>query len=72
MDYWTHILSSIHKVFPSQIIWFITKTLDEVIEMIESFKQYVIDLKNDGWELIEEVSDDYGYIKQKVSNIQPS
>jgi hypothetical protein len=41
------------------------KTLDEVIEMIENFKQYVLELKDEGWELIEEVTDDYGHIRIK-------
>ena len=33
--------------------------------MLEDFKQYLIGLKNDGYELEGEVDDDYGFCRRK-------
>jgi len=40
-------------------------SLDEAVQMLEDFKQYLIGLKNDGYELEGEVDDDYGFCRRK-------
>lgn len=41
------------------------RTLDEVIECLKQEIEHIKKLKEDGWELIREVNDDYGFIKKK-------
>ncbi len=39
-------------------------TLDEVVEHLQSFIEYVKQLKADGWELTGTIDDDYGFLKR--------
>lgn len=41
------------------------KTLDEVIDRLKDQIEVIKKLKEDGWELIDEVADDYGIIRKK-------
>ena len=41
-----------------------SKTLDELIERLNGFAEYVRHLKQEGWELIETMDDDWGFIRQ--------
>lgn len=41
------------------------KTLDEVIEKLKDQIEYIKKLKEDGWELTDAVSDDYGPMVQQ-------
>lgn len=43
------------------------KTLDEVIQKLNEHIEYIEQLKRDGWELIDKVSDDYGPMVQKTA-----
>lgn len=40
------------------------KTLDEIVERLEGQIERFKQLKANGWELMHEIDDDYGYIKQ--------
>jgi hypothetical protein len=40
------------------------KTLKEAAEMLRSFAQYVEDLESDGYQLVDPVSDDYGFYRK--------
>lgn len=40
------------------------KTIDEIIEKLEIEKDRFIEMKSEGWELIDTVTDDYGHIKK--------
>ncbi len=42
-----------------------SRTLDEVVEHLQSFIEYVKKLKEDGWELTEVIRDDYGYLARR-------
>lgn len=39
-------------------------TLDEAIELMYNFIDYLKHLKNEGWELTSPVEDDYGFIQK--------
>lgn len=39
-------------------------TMDEIITRLEDQIEYIKKLKNDGWELIQPVNDDYGFMRQ--------
>ena len=41
------------------------KTLDEVIDKLKNQIEYITQLKESGWELIDEVKDDYGPMQQR-------
>jgi hypothetical protein len=43
------------------------KTLDGVIERLHNQIKYIEHLKEEGWELIAEVNDDYGPMRQNPS-----
>lgn len=43
------------------------KSLDEIIEALKEQIKFVQKLKEDGYELIEEVEDDYGHMKKKTT-----
>lgn len=40
------------------------KTLDEAIEKLHDFIEFLRQCKRDGYELIEPINDDYGFMKQ--------
>lgn len=40
------------------------RTLDEVIDRLHAQIEYIKSLKTEGWELIDEVSDDYGPMRK--------
>lgn len=40
------------------------RTLDEVIDRLHAQIEYVKSLQKDGWELIDEVNDDYGPMRK--------
>lgn len=41
-----------------------SKTLDEVLQKLDEFKAYVKSLKDDGYELEGEITDDYGFLSK--------
>jgi hypothetical protein len=41
------------------------KTIDDIIERLKAEVEYYEKLKSDNYELIDEVQDDYGYLKKK-------
>ena len=43
-----------------------SKTIDDMIECLEKEIKFLVDLKNDGWFLTEEVVDDYAFIQRKI------
>lgn len=43
-----------------------SKTLDDVIEKLREQIKFIEGLKEAGWELVREMDDDYGFIKQKL------
>ena len=43
-------------------------TLEECALALEAFAQRLRQLKEEGWELTEEVIDDYGFIHREVQN----
>lgn len=40
------------------------KTLDECIERLQNYIKYLAELKEEGWELINPVDDDYGFLRK--------
>ncbi len=44
------------------------KTLDECIERLHAYIQYLGELKEQGWELIGAVDDDYGFLRKHESS----
>ncbi len=40
------------------------KTLDECIEKLQGFIEYIKQLKEEGWELTQPVDDDWGFIRR--------
>lgn len=42
------------------------KTLDELIEKMRSFIEYIEILKEDGWELVSPMDDDWGHLERRV------
>jgi len=49
-----------------------SNTLDELIARLNGFAEYVRGLKNDGWELVRTMDDDYGFMRQNpnVAEVQ--
>jgi hypothetical protein len=43
------------------------KTLDECIEKLQNYIKYLGALKEEGWELINAVDDDYGFLRKRQS-----
>ena len=41
------------------------KTLEECAQALEAYAEHMRQLKQEGWELTEEVSDDYGFIHKE-------
>ena len=39
-----------------------SNTIDEAIEKLKDFIEYLKSLKNEGWELREPIQDDYGFL----------
>lgn len=40
------------------------ESMDDIIKRLEGQIEYIKKLKNDGWELIQPVDDDYGFMRQ--------
>jgi hypothetical protein len=41
------------------------KTIDEAIEKLQEYIEYLRSLKSDGWELNDPIEDDYGFLYKK-------
>jgi hypothetical protein len=44
------------------------KTLDEAIEKLNEMIAYLQELKTEGWELVDEILDDYGFLRKKIDS----
>jgi hypothetical protein len=42
------------------------KTIDEAVDKLHSFIEYLKSLKEEGWELREPINDDYGFLYKNV------
>jgi len=45
------------------------KTIDEAIEKLHEMIEYLKELKQEGWELIDEIDDDYGFLRKTTENV---
>jgi hypothetical protein len=45
------------------------KTIDEAIEKLREMIEYLEELKGEGWELIDEIDDDYGFLRKTSENV---
>lgn len=43
------------------------KTLSEAAEKLRIYADNLINLEKEGWQLVQEINDDHGYIAKKVS-----
>lgn len=43
-------------------------SLDEIIERLKQEIEHIKQLQRDGWELVDPVSDDYGYMRQNKNS----
>lgn len=45
-----------------------SETIDDMIKQLDGVKKYLIDLKNDNFELINTIDDDYGFLRRKENS----
>jgi hypothetical protein len=45
------------------------KTIDEAIEKLNEMIEYLNELKLEGWELIDEIDDDYGFLRKTTEDV---